>query len=201
MVRPSLTAAELEQLQRGLRVQRQERHGRQGSGFVVVDVDAPPSIVLACLLSFQDYAGMIPVVRKAEVKARGRTASGLPTAYVDYKISRFWLNFSVVHRVDADAGVVRFDVDPSSTGYVMKEASGFWRVEMDAPANNPSRCRVWLHVGLHASGLLPEFIVDYAAKRALRRATSWLQPFTEELRKRKALWPSKNVRQELLFAC
>lgn len=195
---PLLEAAELERLRGGLRVQRQERHGRQGSGFVVVDVDAPAPLVWDCLTSFDAYAGMIPVVRKAEVKAKVCAGGGLSTAYVDYKVSKFGLNFSVVHRVDADAGVVRFDLDPSETGYVLKEASGFWRVEMDALDNNPGRCRVWLHVGLRASRLLPDFLVDYAAERALRRATSWLQPFMEELWKKRALQHAKNVCLELV---
>jgi len=198
IVLPSLTAAELQQLQTGLPVRRQERQGRQGSGFVVVDVDAPPSLVFNCLKSFEEYAEMIPVIRKAEVKARGCTPDNITTAYADYKVSKFWLNFSVVHRVDEAAGLVQFGLDPLYVGSVLKEASGFWHVEKDAPANNPNRCRVWLHVVLRASSLLPDWIIDYAAERALRRATSWLQPHVELLWKRKALRHVQSVCEALV---
>jgi hypothetical protein len=39
--------------------------------------------------------------------------------------------------------------------------------------------RVWLLCELGVSRALPPFIVDYAAKRAMPRATSWLKPEVE----------------------
>lgn len=39
--------------------------------------------------------------------------------------------------------------------------------------------RVWLLCELKVSQLLPKFIVDYTAKRAMPRATNWLKPHVE----------------------
>jgi hypothetical protein len=36
--------------------------------------------------------------------------------------------------------------------------------------------RVWLICELRVSPMLPSFIVDYAARRAMPRATTWLKP-------------------------
>lgn len=37
--------------------------------------------------------------------------------------------------------------------------------------------RVWLYANLVVSKLVPTFIVEYAAARALPRATEWLQSY------------------------
>eukprot|EP00419_Tripos_fusus_P012918 CAMPEP_0172659214 /NCGR_PEP_ID=MMETSP1074-20121228/3285_1 /TAXON_ID=2916 /ORGANISM="Ceratium fusus, Strain PA161109" /LENGTH=198 /DNA_ID=CAMNT_0013474653 /DNA_START=16 /DNA_END=609 /DNA_ORIENTATION=+ len=57
----SLTAEDLIQLERGLPVQKQQRHGGQGTGFVVFEVNAPSSVVLNSLTKLEDYTKMIPV--------------------------------------------------------------------------------------------------------------------------------------------
>jgi hypothetical protein len=45
--------------------------------------------------------------------------------------------------------------------------------------------RVWLICELRVSPMLPSFIVDYAARRAMPRATTWLKPQVETASK---LW-------------
>mmetsp|Transcript_133200 Transcript_133200/g.297216 ORF Transcript_133200/g.297216 Transcript_133200/m.297216 type:complete len:338 (+) Transcript_133200:110-1123(+) len=179
-VLPSLTEAEHQQLRMGGQVQKQERDGHTGWGFVVMDVDAPPSTILGCLEAFQAYPGMIPVVRQAEVVSRGRNADGTVTARCNYRVSKFWLSISAVHHVDLAGGLVRFDLDPDVSGMVLREASGFWHVT-PSPEGGSGRSRVWLRVGLRASSFLPHALVDYAAERALRRATTWLRPHVEQL--------------------
>jgi len=179
---PQLSDEELEQLKQGLQVRKQERSGAQGSGYVVCDVNAPASLILKCLEAFEDYPGMIPVVRKAEIRSRSK-AGGMANARCSYRISKFWLGIDVVHSVDHDAGLVHFDLDdevPRLVPPVLQQASGFWYVER-SPDGPPGTSRVWLCVtGLRASNLLPHCIVDYAAERALRRATCWLRPVLEE---------------------
>lgn len=39
--------------------------------------------------------------------------------------------------------------------------------------------RVWLLCEVKVSSVLPSFIVDYTAKRAMPRATTWLKPQVE----------------------
>lgn len=172
----SLTDDDHEQLRSGTPVQKQERDGATGSGLVIFEVDAPPSFVLECLESFESYPEMIPVVRRAELLSRTSTPEGV-LARLNYKISKFWISLTAVHRVDRASGVVRFDLDESCSKLVLHQALGFWQAEQ-AP-DNASRTRVWLRASLRASSLLPHWIIDYAAVRALRRATSWLKPYVE----------------------
>lgn len=180
-VLPSLSQAELLQLRRGEQVRKQERQGTNGHGFVVVDVDAPVGVVMRSLEAFEDYASVIPVVRKVTVSSRDSSGS-VSRARCSYRISKFWLHVTVNHSVDWEAGIVRFDLDPDADWprLVLQEASGFWRVE-PSPDGPPGTSRVWLVVTkLRASPLLPPCIVDYAAERALRRATCWLKPALED---------------------
>jgi len=46
---------------------------------------------------------------------------------------------------------------------------------------NQGFTRVYLLAGLQVSRALPKFIVDYAAERAMPRATKWLRPEVEAL--------------------
>mmetsp|Transcript_77534 Transcript_77534/g.136783 ORF Transcript_77534/g.136783 Transcript_77534/m.136783 type:complete len:326 (-) Transcript_77534:97-1074(-) len=176
---PQLSAEERHQLQQGGRVQKQERHGSEGSGYVVIDVRAPPSLVMQGLSAFEDYPDLIPVVRKA-VLSHQKKCEGHSSAKCAYRISKFWFRIDVDHSVEQDARLVRFDLDPNGVRFVLQEASGYWFVE-PSPDGPPGTSRVWLCVNrLKASPFLPQCIVDYAAERALRRATSWLKPAMEE---------------------
>lgn len=173
-----LTEEELHRLHQGLPVQRQQVFGREGSGTVVLDVDAPSSVVLDQLRSFQDYPQMIPVIRHAEIHSRGRDAEGRHQVHARYRVSKFWLNISVVHSVDVAAKQVSFKLHPDCGKMVLKEAIGCWTVTQ---AQDPAKSRVTLDVQLKASSLLPSWLVDYAANRALRRATCWLKPHVEHV--------------------
>jgi hypothetical protein len=183
----SLTAEDITQVEGGLIVQKQQRHGGQGTGCVVFEVKAPPSVVLRSLSRFEDYTLMIPVVRQAHVQSRQSCMDGSVMARVSYKISKFWLGLSASHVCDVDAGIVRFDLDQGSSRF-LREASGFWQVEQ-LPGKHKDRCRVWLRARVRAASMVPAWIVDYAAERALRRATSWLGTYTE------SVWKELQVQQ------
>lgn len=173
----SLTAEDMMQLEKGLPVQKQKRHGGQGTGCVVFEVKAPPSVILSSLSRFEDYAEMIPVIRQAQVQSRRSLADGSVMARVSYKISKFWLGLSASHVYDADAGIVRFDLDKGSSRF-LQEASGFWQV-VQSPGKHKGASLVWLRAHIRSSSMVPAWIVDYAAERALRRATSWLGTYAE----------------------
>jgi len=183
----SLTAEDILQLESGLLIQKQQRHGGQGTGCVVFEVNAPPSVVLSSLSRFEDYTHMIPVVRQAQVQSRQSLLDGSVMARVSYKISKFWLSLSASHVCDANAGIVRFDLDQGSSRF-LREASGFWQVEQ-LPGKHGDRSRVWLRARIRSASMVPTWIVDYAAERALRRATSWLGTYTERL------WKELQVQQ------
>jgi len=173
-----LTQEEELRLSQGQAVQRQQVHGRKGTGTVVIDVDAPWFVALDRLRSFQEYPQMIPVIRHADVRSKSYNR-GHYHVEADYKVSRFWLNISVVHQVDVAAKTVAFNLHPSSGKLALKEAVGLWTVTQ--AADDPNRCRVSLQVTLRASSLLPAWLVDYASQRALGRATSWLKPHVESV--------------------
>lgn len=190
---PELTEEDRKEIAAGNQVRKQEREGNQGWGFVVGDVDAPPSLVLDVLSAFEDYADVIPVVRKAEVTSRSVSPEGHDTAKCDYKISKFWLNVSALQSVTPDDGLVHFELDPSATGCILQEATGFWKV---APVPGGVGTRVWLCVSLRACKWLPTRLVDYAAERALRRATQWLKPHVE-----RAWRDERTERQRAAWRC
>lgn len=96
--------------------------------------------------------------------------------------------------------MITFDLNKSAPNLVLKEAKGHWLVEdisdrlinsicFDLPFiclthfdvmaffSDCSRCRVWLKARIKVSRVIPTFVVDYAASRALPRATGWLKPF------------------------
>ena len=52
--------------------------------------------------------------------------------------------------------------------------------------------RVWLLCEVQVSRLLPQWITDYAARRAMPRATTWLRPQVEAAN---ALWLNKKRRR------
>jgi len=183
----SLTAEDRIQLERGLPVQKQQRHGGQGTGLVVFEVNAPPSVVLNSLSKFEDYTKMIPVVRQAAVQTQQTLVDGSIMARVSYKISKFWLGLTASHVLNTAAGTGCFDLDQNSSRF-LQEASGFWEVEQ-VQGKHADKSRVWLRASIRSSFLVPSWIIDYAAERALRRATSWLGPYTERV------WKALQVQQ------
>lgn len=178
VAQPELTEEEKKSLSQGLPVQRQQVFGREGTGLVVLDVDAPWFVVLDRLRSFQEYPQMIPVIRDADIQSRGCDAEGRHIVHADYRVSKFWLNISVIHTIDVAAKQVSFKLHPNCGKMVLKEAIGCWTVTQ---TEDPAKSRVTLDVRLKASSLLPAWLVDYAANRALRRATSWLKPHVEHV--------------------
>ena len=60
---PNLTNAQKSRLLDGERIQEQSKMGREGSGYVVLDVNVPPYVVWECLLDFESYPQIIPTCR------------------------------------------------------------------------------------------------------------------------------------------
>lgn len=176
---PLLTVAEKECLDAGLRVQKQEIQGGEAWGAVVFDVHAPSSVVLDRLTDFASYPKMIPVVHNVVVQSRSATNDKSFIARCTYQISKFLLGVSVAHTFDADARLLRFELDSSQPCWSLQKASGYWYAEPNA--DDSERTRVWLYCSLQASSFVPASLLDYAAERALRRATDWLKPHVENL--------------------
>lgn len=61
-------------------------------------------------------------------------------------------------------------------------AEGFWFID-DRPADRPKGwTRVYMSATVKVNNLVPMWLVEYAAERALKRATSWLKPYVEQNR-------------------
>ncbi|KAL7470788.1 hypothetical protein ACHAXS_011047 [Conticribra weissflogii] len=206
---PSLTPDQYKRVMRGERVQYQDDMGRAGSGFVVWDVRAPSSVVWDCLLDFPSYPQTIPTVRevimytdtrltqlKGEdkyenfVKEKPREFEdgtvaickhGIPSVTrAQFSLSKFRLKIAAIHkyRPHPKGDYMIFTLDPASTNMVLKYAKGIWHTESN-PDGKEGYTRVWLLCELRVSRLLPQWIVDYAAARAMPRATTWLKPQVE----------------------
>jgi len=197
---PTLTAEQKALLVKGERVQEQARMGREGSGYVVLDVQAPPYVVWECLLDFESYPQTIPTVRDMQLY----TSEKLNTGYVNEKpvlpgtgretrhygtpsvtrakfiLSKFRLNIAAVHTYTPhpDGDYMIFTLDKSCTNMVLKGAKGIWYTE-ENPDGREGYTRVYLLCEVLVSRALPSFIVDYTADRAMPRATNWLKPQVE----------------------
>ena len=148
---PSLTPEQVKLLEAGERVQEQARMGREGSGYVVLDVNAPPYVVWECLLDFESYPETIPTVREMQLY----TSEKLKVGYVNEKpvlpgtgretrhygtpsvtraafiLSKFRLNIAAVHRYTPhpDGDYMVFNLDRSCTNMVLKGAKGIWHTQ------------------------------------------------------------------------
>jgi len=197
---PKLSQDQIRKLQQGERVQEQSRMGREGSGYVILDVKAPPYVVWECLLDFETYPETIPTVRDMQLF----TNEKLNTGYVNEKpvlpgtgretrhygtpsvtraafvLSKFRLNIAAIHKYTPhpEGDYMEFTLDPSCTNMVLKGAKGIWYTE-EAPEGREDYTRVYLLCEVQISRALPSFIVDYAADRAMPRATTWLRPQVE----------------------
>jgi len=186
---PQLTTDQKTRLNAGERVQFQSEMGREGSGFVVLDVRAPASVVWNCLLDFRAYPETIPTVQRVfmeddEVGGGGGNldygTSG--TSRAAFTLSKkFRLKVSVVHEYKTHplGDHLIFSLDKRSQNFVLNKAKGVWYTESEADGLKPGLTRVWLLAELKVSRILPRMIVDYAAKKAMPRATTWIKPHVE----------------------
>jgi len=199
---PLLSRSDKEALLAGERVQKVDRRGHAGYGLVVLDVPAPPDVVFDVLTQFDQYMEMIPTVRSVRIFSSndkntlvclaypvvlfstfstGRNLRHSPsTPYplspppkAEFSLSKFGLKVNVMQTVLRELRVVKFSLDNStSTNLVLRQAEGFWHVQQSADRAGYSR--VYLSTNIVVSRLIPSVIVDYAAARALPRATTWL---------------------------
>ncbi|OEU08938.1 hypothetical protein FRACYDRAFT_249280 [Fragilariopsis cylindrus CCMP1102] len=200
---PKLTVEQKIKLVNGKRIQEQSRMGREGSGYVVLDIEAAPYVIWECLLDFESYPELIPTVRAMQLY----TSTKLNTGFVNEKpvlpgtgretrhygtpsitrasfiLSKFRLNIAAIHKYTPhpNGDYMEFTLDPSCTNVVLKGAKGTWYTE-ENPDGRKGFTRVYLLASLQISRALPKFIVDYAAERAMPRATNWLKPEVEALK-------------------
>lgn len=172
---PRLDSNEIRCLSAGLAVQKQSRDGLAGNGYVAIDMRASPEAVWSLLTDYAKYEERIPTVRASSVQP-GATKDNCRATYV---LSKFRLEVSVTQRFDDSRQKLSFFLDSKSRNLVMKEAAGFWHIETDAQGLKPGHVRVWLCASIRISRVVPRWVVDYAARRALPRATTWLRPAAE----------------------
>uniref|UniRef100_A0A7S0H7N8 Coenzyme Q-binding protein COQ10 START domain-containing protein n=1 Tax=Hanusia phi TaxID=3032 RepID=A0A7S0H7N8_9CRYP len=175
---PRLTDAEVSRLLAGDRVEKQTRSGLLGEGLVVVDVKADVSTVMAVLSDVERYPQRIATVREALIIPGTRSSVRCKARF---KLSRFRLEVTADLSLNKFRNMLEFQLDRSGMGSsAFDEARGFWFLEQ-CPEREEGWTRVWLSAKVRCSPLLPPFIVDYAASRALPRATSWLRPVIEPI--------------------
>ena len=200
-VLPELTQDQKDLLEKGERIQEQSKMGREGSGYVVVDIAAPSYVVWECLLDFEAYPEYIGTVKSMRLF----TNTDLKSSYIAEKVllpgtgketrhygkpsitrasfvlSKFRLNIAAVHkyRPHPDGHYMVFTLDKACKNMVLQDAKGIWYTESD-PDGRKGVTRVYLLCEVKISPALPTFIVDYAARKAMPRATTWLKPTVEE---------------------
>jgi hypothetical protein len=172
---PYLNAQDKLILAAGGMIQKQHRDGHRGSGSVVVDIKCPPDIVFAALTQIAMYEYMIPIVKSCNILS----SDGIDTL-AEFTLTRILLRATVKHTVLQNQRILKFMLDKSQANHVVKEAEGFWHVQV--PTDRPSGySRVYLSAQVLADMMVPPMILDYAVSRALSRATKWLKPYFIEI--------------------
>jgi hypothetical protein len=202
---PTLTVEQEAALKRGERVQEQSKMGREGSGYVVMDIPAPAYAVWECLLDFEKYPENIGTVRSmtmftnTHLKQTYKSEQPVPPlgsaekatrhygnpsiSRAAFVLSKFRLNIAAVHQYQPhpDGHYMIFTLDRACANLILQDAKGIWYTqEFVAAETGNIMTRVYLLCELRVSKVLPTFIVDYAARRAMPRATEWLRPTVAE---------------------
>jgi ribosome-associated toxin RatA of RatAB toxin-antitoxin module len=168
---PDLNAQDKMILAAGGMIQKQYRDGYRGSGYVVVDIKCSPNVVFDTLTQIAMYENMIPIVKSSKIIS----SDGISTV-AEFALSKFLLRANVKHTVLLDQRLLNFSLDENQINLVVKEAEGFWHVQV--PTDRPAGyCRVYLSAQVLTDTMVPPLILDYAVSRALSRATKWLKPF------------------------
>jgi ribosome-associated toxin RatA of RatAB toxin-antitoxin module len=171
---PYLNSQDKMVLATGEMIKKQERNKYRGTGLVVIDINSCPDVVFDTLTQFNRYQEIIPVVRSSKI-----LSSDNVNVVTEFTLSKFLLRFNIKHTVVKDQRLVRFSLDSKRLNNVFKEAHGFWHVQI--PEDRPEGyCRVYLSTEILAHKMVPTVILDYAASKALLRATTWLKPFFEK---------------------
>jgi len=202
---PKLTPEQNKTLYMGERVQFQSDMGREGSGFIAVDVKAPAAVVWECLLDFYSYPETMPTIRDMQMFTNTHLAQdyyaetavdrekyedgtlatlkhGVPSVTrAAFTLSKFRLKIAAIHkyRTHPQGDYMIFTLDPACTNLVLQSAKGVWHTQSNPDGRGEEYTRVWLLCELKVSPLLPKWIVDYAAKKAMPRASSWIKPHCE----------------------
>lgn len=176
---PTLSAAQQSALtDRGEIVMQQEEMGRQGSGFVVQDIQGDQATVWQALLEFDRYADRIHTVRSATIQGRQPARFGTPsTTRATFSVSKFHLSISCILQYRPQQNYLELSLDNGLQNSALQHAKGYWYTE----AISPTTTRVWLLCDLTLSPWLPSFIVDTAAASAMPRASTWLWPAVQAL--------------------
>lgn len=201
---PELTEEQEMLLASGQRVQEQAAMSLEGSGFVVMDIPAPDYVVWEALLDFEAYPDNIGTVRSMRMFTNthlkqsyiaekpippGRETRHYGTGSItraSFVLSKFHLNIAAIHKYvpHRDGHYMEFTLDKACKNAVLQDAKGIWYTQSVHNDSTGQTCtRLWLLCELHVSPLLPQFIVDYAARKAMPRATVWIMPTIERLRK------------------
>lgn len=205
---PTLTSEQRRRLAAGERIQEQSKMGREGSGFVVLDVKAPPYVVWECLLDFEAYPEYIGTVKRMTMFTNTHLSSsylaekpilpgfGRETRHygvasisrASFVLSKFQLKIAAVHKYQPhpDGHYMIFTLDRANKNLVLKDAKGIWYTQANPDGLGEDITRVWLLCEVRVSSVLPGMIVDYVAERAMPRATNWIRP-TVEIMKQKLL--------------
>ena len=201
---PKLSSAQEAALLQDERIQEQTKMGQEGSGYVVMEVPAPDYIVWECLLDFEKYPEYIDTVRSMtlftnthlqqsyQVEQPLKTGTGRDTRHYGiasitraaFTLSRkFRLRIAAVHeyRPHPNGHYMEFSLDRANRNVVLQHAKGIWYTQ-ESPTR-PGYTRVWLLCELKVSQILPKFIVDYAAVRAMPRASTWIPAAVEKVKR------------------
>ena len=113
-----------------------------------------------------------------------------------FVLSKLRLQIAAIHKYQShpQGHYMVFTLDPACTNVVLKAAKGVWHTQPSPQGQGATR--VWLLCEAKVSRMLPVWIMNYAAKKAMPRATGWLRLTVESNHKNKKLDEDAIKREE-----
>jgi len=157
---------------------KRRRSSTKGLDYVVVDIDAPASVIWQYLLDFKSYPSFIAKVKNAKVLNRKRENDHKITINTEFFITRHKIKAHIIHKYNIDGDYMTFSLDSkksASTIPGIQSAKGIWHTQQITPF----KTRTWMLCNIQGSIFLPSWMIQSTTQRFMPMAASWVKPNAE----------------------
>lgn len=156
------------------------------SDFVVVDIDAPASVIWQYLLDFESYPLFISKVKDAKILNRTRENKHRIAFQTEFLITSRRIKAHITHKytkcADGD-DYMSFSLDSSSGKSksssklpgIVQAAKGIWYTHQITPY----KTRTWMICNIQGFSFLPKWMLQNATQRFMPMAAKWVKPNAE----------------------
>ena len=160
-----LTPSNMEKLKAGEVVKetvitKDAKGNDSGRGVALVMVKAPKEKVFAVITDFNSYAAWMPNTKAAKI-----TTNQGDRIDVEFELSimGFGVHYTVIHKVDKDAGTIQWRMDDSKPKKNVQDSVGAWVIK---PMEG-DQCVIAYTIAADTGLSVPKFIQDWISNKSL----------------------------------